>query len=303
MPKRFETPFPGADNVVGWSVGGRVSPGDALFGNTQTKDWMARFDLDPLTGDSSEVKAWPAEESVAAFHDSYGYYPGMFYAPETDLVYFHDAEASAVLPAKGPYSTRITDAEGNLFADFFGLSLNDFALGSGNPGDDHVHFGLHAAVTASSEPRGTVRLWNSAFEVVMWSSTEGIISTNNPVKTTFAITENIGGKLEDPIVAVELPAGVNYEPLSSFGGMMPMTKTLQSQLGLPADRRYMVWAGGDIWTSTSVEPFGFEWTAESGKTSATFEVSMYHQDNLLFQTETLIANQYPYGLYLPQVSR
>jgi hypothetical protein len=302
MPKRFDTPYTPQDDQVGWPMSSRVLPGDALFGEEMTEAWTARFDLDPDTGDSSEVKTWPGEAPIAAFHDSYGYYPGLFYSPETDFVYFNKFDSSVVLPAKGPYSTRITDTDGALLTDLFGATVNGFPLGTGNPGDDHVHYGLHVQVTAASDALGVIRLWNKPYELTMRSHSEGIVGTADPVKTTFEITENIGGKVEDPFIVVALPEGVNYVDGSGFGGLAPLDATLRTQLQLPAGD-YLVWTGDDIWTGQSAPPFGFEWTADEGVKNATFEVWMFRNSTALFQTESFFVSEFPFGTFLPVTTR
>ena len=98
-----------------------------------------------------------------------------------------------------------------------------------------------------------------------------------------------------------LPEGVTYVEGSGFGGLMPLDDTQRAELQLDAGS-YLVWMGDDIWTGQSVEPFGFEWTAEEGTQSATFELSLFRQGNVLFQTEAFTANAYPYGLFLPVAS-
>jgi hypothetical protein len=74
---------------------------------------------------------------------SYGYYPGLFYSPETGFVYFHKFDSTALLPAKGTYSTCITATDGILLTDLFSDTVEGFPLGTVNPGDDHVHYRLH----------------------------------------------------------------------------------------------------------------------------------------------------------------
>lgn len=301
-PKRFDYPDPNADDLVGVKLTGRVQSGDALFGHTPTNEWYSRLNYNPNTGEALDEKTWPSEAPKPAFHDSYGYYPGLFFSEETGFVYFVDNAASVALPASGPYSTRITDVDGNLLTDLFGATVSGFPLGTGNPGDDHVHFGLHVEVVDSSDPFGTIRLWNKPYQVWLESWTEGIFSSDDPVKTSFEIAENIGGKIEDPFIVVGLPDGVNYVEDSGFGGLMPLPSSLRAQLQLDAGN-YLVWMGDDIWTGASVEPFGFEWTADEGLKSATFEVSLYRQGTSLFQTESFTANEYPYGQFLPIATR
>ena len=66
-------------------------------------------------------------EAVSQFHDLLGYYPGLYYAPDYDPanLYFWNVEASAVVPAKGNYSTKIVntaDITGSGYA--FGFSAS-----------------------------------------------------------------------------------------------------------------------------------------------------------------------------------
>ncbi len=301
-PQRFDTTDPGADDQVGINVSGRVVPGDALFGMTPTHEWFARLNYDPATDTSQEEKTWPSRPPKPAFHDSFGYYPGLFFSSDTGSVYFNDYDASVVLPAKGPYSTLITDPEGNVLTDLFGATVAGFPLGTGNPGDDHVHFGLHAEVIDGNDLQATVRLWNKAYQVTLLSMTEGVIPSGDPLTTTFTIAENIGGKIEQPVIIVALPEGVTYVEGSGFGGLGPMDDAMRANLQLDAGA-YLVWMGDDIWTGGRVEPFGFEWTAEEGTASATFEVMLFRQGNILFQTEAFTANEYPYGVFLPIANR
>ncbi len=273
-----------------------------LFGMTPTHEWFARLNYDPATDMSQEEKTWPSRPPKPAFHDSFGYYPGLFFSSETGSVYFNDYDASVVLPAKGPYSTLITDPEGNVLTDLFGATVAGFPLGTGNPGDDHVHFGLHAEVIDGNDLQATVRLWNKAYQVTLLSMTEGVIPSGDPLTTTFTIAENIGGKIEQPVIIVALPEGVTYVEGSGFGGLGPLDDAMRSNLQLDAGA-YLVWMGDDIWTGGRVEPFGFEWTAEEGTASATFEVMLFRQGNILFQTEAFTANEYPYGVFLPIANR
>jgi len=303
MPRRWDTPDPNADDLVGIKLNGTVLSGDATFGQVETRDWSARLGWDPASDESIEEKTWEGLAPKQAFHDSYGYYPGLFYSTETDGVYFVDNDASVVLPAKGPYTTRITDPAGDLIPDLFGATVAGFELGTGNPGDSHVQFGLHAEVMDSNDLRGIIRLWTRPYELRMTSMTDGVVSSGEPVRTTFAITENIGGKLEDPLIVVKLPAGASYVAGSGFGGLGPMDETLRGRLRLDSGATYLVWQGDDIWTGASVPPFGFEWTADEGVTHLSLDVSVYRDGTTLVQSESFGVNEFPYGAFLPLTTR
>jgi uncharacterized repeat protein (TIGR01451 family) len=67
------------------------------------------------------------------------------------------------VPAKGNYTTKITDVDKNPLTDLYGIDLGDTILGTGNAGDAGVQYGLHLAVLA--QPRdgkwGLIEVWNS----------------------------------------------------------------------------------------------------------------------------------------------
>lgn len=80
---------------------------------------------------------------VTTFTDALGWYPGL--ELREDGLYFRDDDASVVIPSRDvlPYSIRITDPDGRLLTDLFGADIGLASLlGSGNPGDDGVEFGV-----------------------------------------------------------------------------------------------------------------------------------------------------------------
>jgi uncharacterized repeat protein (TIGR01451 family) len=68
-----------------------------------------------------------------------------------------------VVPAKNPYTTKITWDDKTPAIDLYGTDLGDTILGTGNPGDALVQFGLHLAVTdkARDGTWGMIKVWNS----------------------------------------------------------------------------------------------------------------------------------------------
>ncbi|HEX6127884.1 MAG TPA: immune inhibitor A domain-containing protein [Candidatus Limnocylindria bacterium] len=90
------------------------------------------------------------QAGVPAFTDAKGWYPGFEFRPPGSI-FFRDNDASVVIPSSDNawYSTRITDADGNIFAPFVGLDLwadlfgipgqPPAILGTGNPADGHVY--------------------------------------------------------------------------------------------------------------------------------------------------------------------
>ena len=91
-----------------------------------------------------------------------GYYPGFYYIGDGYL-YWRDIDASAVVPAQGDYTTRITDLNYDPLYGLYGIDIGGTVLGSGNPGDDEVQFGLHMAVVrqACDGRWAKIMVWNS----------------------------------------------------------------------------------------------------------------------------------------------
>ena len=131
----------------------------------------AAFTLQPTTpftlhravgGVVVETKDFMPQPAVSQFHDSLGYFPGFYYNGD-GFLYWHDRAASTVIPALGNYTTQIADLDDNLIYDLFGIDVGGTILGTGNPGDDGVQFGLHLAVSEKAQDGswGMVKMWNS----------------------------------------------------------------------------------------------------------------------------------------------
>ena len=68
-----------------------------------------------------------------------------------------------MVPAKGNYSTRITNADKTPATDLYGADLGFTVLGSGNPRDDNVQYGVNIAVLdkAKDGSWGKIAVWNA----------------------------------------------------------------------------------------------------------------------------------------------
>jgi hypothetical protein len=165
-------PFPYGWDNYSYSTGapvrlsGRVQSADATFTLQETTPFTIRLGYDPATGEYVEVpleaKDFGPRSAVSQFHDSVGYYPGFYFIGDGYL-YWRDIDASAVIPAQGDYTTKITDLEGNPLYGLYGIDIGGTVLGSGNPGDDGVQFGLHIGIEkrAANGSWGMVKVWNS----------------------------------------------------------------------------------------------------------------------------------------------
>jgi immune inhibitor A len=154
-------------------ISSRCQPANAPFTLQETTPFTIRLGYDPSTGawldTPVETKTFDPLPAVSQFHDSMGYYPGLWYRPATGGLYFWQAEASAVVPAKDNYTTRITWLDQTPATDLYGADIGITVLGSGNPGDgtipgsDGVQYGLHMAVVDKADDGswGKIAVWNS----------------------------------------------------------------------------------------------------------------------------------------------
>jgi uncharacterized repeat protein (TIGR01451 family) len=122
-----------------WS--GRISSRDAGLTLQDTKG-ITISGYYGLPGQGPWV--YPDKAAVTRFNDVNGYYSGFYYGPPCRAGYLCNLNRydSAVIPAKGPYSTRITDFAGEPLYEWYGVGFPPSWLGSGNPGDDGLQFGV-----------------------------------------------------------------------------------------------------------------------------------------------------------------
>ena len=139
----------------------RCQPGNATFTLQKTTPFTAR--LSDATGNILETKTFTPLPAVSQFHDSLGYYPGLRYRPSTGGLYFWDAPASLAVPATGIYTTKITNLDRTPATDLYGYDLGDTILGSGNPRDSGVQYGVNIAVVdkARDGSWGKITVWNA----------------------------------------------------------------------------------------------------------------------------------------------
>ncbi len=68
-----------------------------------------------------------------------------------------------MVPAKGGYSTKITWVDKTPATDLYGFDIGDTVLGSGDPRDDGVQYGVNIAVLdkAKDGSWGKIAVWNA----------------------------------------------------------------------------------------------------------------------------------------------
>lgn len=276
-PQRFDTTSPTfQDAWVGVPLSGRVMPGDAGFGLAPTRAWSARlgwnFDTQSWIETPLETKSWPSQAPVPAFHDALNYTPGFFYPGTGSLLYLHDWDASAVIPARSDYSTPITWPDGLPYPDLYGVEVAPGRLlGAGNPGDEGAQYGLHIQVLSQSHEQATVRVWNAMHEVA-GAATADPPAVRNTEQVTLTFSAQNVGSAADFFAFAPLPTGTRYVPDSVSGDLFPV--------GLPATQMLTAWQTGEpaaLASMTPAEVSGFAYlgslaTGESMAGSFTVEV-------------------------------
>ncbi len=141
----------------------RCQPGNSTFTLQPTTPFTARRAGSTAVGDIVETKTFAPLPGVSQFHDSLGYYPGLRYRESTGGLYFWDAPASLAVPATGTYTTKITWGDKSPLTDLYGYDLGDTVLGSGDPRDSGVQYGLNIAVLdkARDGSWGKIAVWNA----------------------------------------------------------------------------------------------------------------------------------------------
>lgn len=91
---------------------------------------------------SEYCTSFAAQPGVSTFDDSKGWVPGLEF--RNNRFFSRDVDASVVIASRGnaPYTTRIVNPDGTPATDLYGTDLGFTILGSGNPGDAGVAYGV-----------------------------------------------------------------------------------------------------------------------------------------------------------------
>ena len=143
----------------------RCQPGNATF--TLQKPHRTPCAGQTMAGDILETKTFKPLPAVSQFHDALGYYPGC--GITSTLIPTWKACTSGTRRPASWCRPRVTTRPGSRgmktpATELYGADLGDTILGSGNPGDEGVQYGLHLAVTnqARDGSWGMIKVWNSA---------------------------------------------------------------------------------------------------------------------------------------------
>ena len=176
---------------------------------------------------------YPAKPAVSSFHDAKGYYAGFYYgAPcQAGYICYADRDGSAVIPAIDKYSVRIADYAGNPLYALYGAAFSPSWLGSGNPGDDGVQYGLHIALTQSTGETATIKTWNALYEMdgsVKQTTLADPLRNGDKVEV-HVMAQNVGGAV-NAFAFVPLSPNVAYVADSATDGAYPVTAAAAASL-------------------------------------------------------------------------
>ncbi|WP_439675367.1 immune inhibitor A domain-containing protein [Embleya sp. MST-111070] len=104
----------------------RAQSADAAFGFAPTPTFVA------CHSNGAWCQDFAAREPVRAFSDARGWAPGVEYVDGAPVDRFTDG--STVVPARGPYSTRVVLPDGSPDPEHYGVPYQGSVLGSGDPG-------------------------------------------------------------------------------------------------------------------------------------------------------------------------
>lgn len=138
----------------------RIASYDAALTLQKTK----RFTISQLATDSRTIEGpWTfrAKPPVTRFDDAFGYYAGLYAgAPCQEKYCYANQGGSAVIPAMGSYTTRISHYDGSPYPERYGKKYLGSILGTGNPGDQDLQWGVRIELIKKSpnNQRATLRI-------------------------------------------------------------------------------------------------------------------------------------------------
>ena len=220
-----------SDSGAPYRISNRCQPADSVFSLTNTIPFTIRFGSGT---DILETKTFTAKPGVSQFHDSLGYYPGLWFRPSDSYFWFWQREASAVIPSLNSYTTSLTDIDKSPYTDLYGETIcwvtdGCTILGTGNPGDSDVQYGLHIAVAKQDKKGrwGQIAVWNSqTLNTLNVIADKSSVAPGDDIKYTLVVTNNSPVK---QVFTVRSP--------------IPVNTTLKSGKGYDAGSNSIVWTG------------------------------------------------------------
>jgi immune inhibitor A len=148
----------------------------------------------------------PSKEGVTKFSDAQGYYAGLYAGSPcaAGRFCFANTESSVVVPARGPYSTKITHFDGSPYPELYGSTVkgggNTFKLGTGNPGDDNVQYGVNVELLSKAgddayNSTAVLRFRNASVDMVSTFSPDVVKTAGTYWMTYQTVVKNIGTEI------------------------------------------------------------------------------------------------------------
>ncbi|GAA2714071.1 immune inhibitor A domain-containing protein [Micromonospora olivasterospora] len=141
----------------------RPQSANAAFGLTPTYPFKECLEAagEPY---SEYCTSFPAQPAVPTFTDAKGWYPGI--EIRNGSAFARDSDASVVLPSRGNarYTTRVVNPDGTPATSFYGVTLGGGAivLGTGNPGDQGVGYGVSITVRKTAKDNSYAHVYVTA---------------------------------------------------------------------------------------------------------------------------------------------
>jgi len=166
-----------------------------------------RFTITKLSGITSPAGPYvfPSKPAIDQFNDAKGYYAGFYY---NNGYFYSNRDGSTVIPARDPYSTRITHFDLTPFPEMYEAPILDPYVwwgGTGNPGDDNVQYGVNlklASITGENTPyssTATLSISNYSVDIVS-SAPDTIRTTTGAYTSTYqTVVHNVGTEASNPV--------------------------------------------------------------------------------------------------------
>jgi uncharacterized repeat protein (TIGR01451 family) len=173
------------------------------------------FGLSKVYGVIGGPFSFVSKPAVTGFNDTLGYYAGFYYGNPCTPGYicYANRDGSTVIPARGKYSTRITDFGGNPLYDLYGAVFSPSWLGSGNPGDDMMQYGVNVKLLSQSADHmtGTVRVYNYSVDFETSARQGTNVSPNHGEVIYTTVVTNSGTEPALNIsITYNLDSGLNF---------------------------------------------------------------------------------------------
>jgi immune inhibitor A len=155
------------------------------------------FTISKVLGVTGGPWTFAAKPAVKSFNDVLGYYAGFYYGSPCAAgnICYSARDDSVVIPARDRYSSRITNFAGAPNYDLYGVGVSPSWLGSGNPGDDAVQYGVIVDLLskAGDNSTATLRFKNQSVDFYTGGDSTVTVAKSGPFTVTYqTVMQNVG---------------------------------------------------------------------------------------------------------------